>query len=97
MFADNLRRILQLKLIHQTELAKQLGVSRQTVNKWCAGEMPSMVRLKSIAEALDCSVDDLMLEKKSDEEWELRGLYGELSDEKKAMLLDYARYLKERT
>ena len=36
MFADNLRRILQLKLIHQTELAKQLGVSRQTVNKWCA-------------------------------------------------------------
>ena len=94
MFSDNLQRILKLKLIHQAEFAKQLGVSRQTVNKWCNGEMPSMARLSTIADALGCSVDELLMDKKSDLDWELWGIYDDLDDDKKKMLLEYARFLR---
>ena len=97
MFSDNLRRILRLKLIHQAEFARQMGVSRQTVNKWCNGEMPSMARLSTIADALDCSVDDLLMEKKSPLEWELWGIFDTLDDDRKEMLLDYAKFLRSKS
>ena len=45
------------------ELAEQLGINQSAVAQWETGKTtPSFKRLKKLAEALECSVDELMKE-----------------------------------
>jgi transcriptional regulator with XRE-family HTH domain len=45
----------------QTELAKEMGVARQTINRWEMNRAkPSFHNLKKIARVLDVTVEELM-------------------------------------
>lgn len=60
LFADNLRYIIRSKGISQTRVANHIGVSSPTITAYMRGRfMPTDDRIVKIAEALDCSVDDL--------------------------------------
>lgn len=54
-----------LKGIRQKELAERLGVSQVTVCMWEQGKsFPSVTRLKTVAEVLDTTVEELLPEGK---------------------------------
>lgn len=50
----------------QVELAAELGVSEVMVSQWAAGQKtPRAERLPALAQALNCTVDDLYREEVS--------------------------------
>lgn len=60
MFKDNLVQLRKLKSLTQEDLAERIGVTRQAVAKWEAGEtMPDLEKAKLLAEILEVSLDDL--------------------------------------
>lgn len=60
MFKDNLLELRKLKHLTQEDLAEWVGVTRQAVAKWEAGEtMPDLDKSKLLAEILEVSLDDL--------------------------------------
>ena len=60
MFKDNLFRLRKLKHLTQEELAEKLGVTRQAVAKWEAGDsMPDLEKSRLLAETLEVSLDEL--------------------------------------
>ena len=48
--------------ISKTELAKQADVSLRAINKWCLRGLDKawLGHIKRIADALDCSIEDLI-------------------------------------
>ena len=59
--AMNLRRIMYEKGITQTDLAKALGYSKQSVSQWMNGEhLPRMKKIDEICEYLGCKRSDLL-------------------------------------
>lgn len=60
MFKDNLIQLRKYKQLTQEELAEKVGVTRQAIAKWEAGEtMPDLERSRMLAEILEVSLDDL--------------------------------------
>ena len=60
MFKDNLIQLRKLKGFTQEEIAEKVGVTRQAVAKWEAGDtMPDLQKSKLLAEVLEVSLDDL--------------------------------------
>ena len=60
MFKDNLIRLRKIKRLTQEELAEKVGVTRQAIAKWEAGEtMPDLERSRILAEVFEVSLDDL--------------------------------------
>jgi AbrB family looped-hinge helix DNA binding protein len=60
MFKDNLIQIRKLKKMTQEDVAEKVGVSRQAVAKWEAGETaPDLEKARLLAETLGVSLDDL--------------------------------------
>lgn len=60
MFKDNLLELRKLKHLTQEDLAERVGVTRQAVAKWEAGEtMPDLDKSKLLAGILEVSLDDL--------------------------------------
>ena len=60
MFKDNLVQLRKLRNLTQEDIAGQVGVSRQTVAKWEAGEtLPDLEKSSVLADALGVSLDDL--------------------------------------
>ena len=60
MFKDNLVQLRKAHEMTQEDLAEKIGVSRQSVAKWEAGDsLPDIDRCKSIAETFGVSLDDL--------------------------------------
>ena len=60
MFQDNLVQLRKLRNLTQEDIAGQVGVSRQTVAKWEAGEtLPDLEKSRVLADALGVSLDDL--------------------------------------
>ena len=60
MFKDNLVQLRKLRNLTQEDIAGQVGVSRQTVAKWEAGEtLPDLGKSRVLADALGVSLDDL--------------------------------------
>lgn len=60
MFKDNLAALRKLRRMTQEDLAERVGVSRQALAKWEAGEtLPDLERSRALAAALDVSLDDL--------------------------------------
>ncbi|MBE6040801.1 MAG: helix-turn-helix domain-containing protein [Clostridiales bacterium] len=60
MFKDNLAALRRLRQMTQEDIAEKLGVSRQSVAKWEAGEtVPDLDKCRMIADIFDVSLDDL--------------------------------------
>ena len=60
MFRDNLVQMRKLKGFTQEEVAEKVGVTRQAVAKWEAGEtVPDLDKCKMLAEIFEVSLDDL--------------------------------------
>jgi AbrB family looped-hinge helix DNA binding protein len=60
MFKDNLAALRRLRQLTQEDIAEKLGVSRQSVAKWEAGEtVPDLDKCRMIADIFDVSLDDL--------------------------------------
>lgn len=61
MISQNIATLRRLNELTQEELACRLGVSRQTVAKWEAGEsVPDLVNAQALAALFDVSLDDLV-------------------------------------
>jgi len=53
------RRLLAGKM--QSDLVKELGVSQATISSWeCGRFFPNAHQLPAIAQALDCTMDELL-------------------------------------
>ena len=60
MFRDNLVQMRKLRRLTQEDVAEKVGVTRQAVAKWEAGEtVPDLDKCKMLAEILGVSLDDL--------------------------------------
>ncbi len=60
MFQDNLLQMRKMKGFTQEKIAEKVGVSRQAVAKWEAGEtVPDLDKCKMLAEVFEVSLDDL--------------------------------------
>ena len=65
IFAENLRKYLELSDKNQTDLQKYMGVSSSTVSDWIHGtKMPRMDKIQSICNWLGIQKSDLLEEKK---------------------------------
>jgi transcriptional regulator with XRE-family HTH domain len=59
-FADNLRRLMQLRGIRAAQLGPRLGVTPSAVRQWLDGKThPVGRRMADLAEALDVAPDEL--------------------------------------
>lgn len=60
MFKDNLVQLRKLQQMTQEDIADKLGITRQSVAKWEAGEsIPDLDKCKQLAEIFGVSLDDL--------------------------------------
>ena len=60
MFKDNLVQMRKLLQLTQEDIAEKLGVTRQSVAKWEAGEsIPDLDKCKQLADIFGVSLDDL--------------------------------------
>ena len=60
MFHENLVQMRKMKRLTQEDIAEKLGVTRQAVAKWEAGEtVPDLDKCKILAEIFEVSLDDL--------------------------------------
>ena len=60
MFKDNLVQMRKLQQMTQEDIADKLGITRQSVAKWEAGEsIPDLDKCKQLAEIFGVSLDDL--------------------------------------
>lgn len=60
MFKDNLVQMRKVLQLTQEDIAEKLGVTRQSVAKWEAGEsIPDLDKCKQLAEIFGVSLDDL--------------------------------------
>ncbi len=61
MIHQNILRLRSITGMTQEELAEKLGVARQTVAKWEAGEsVPDLSNAQAIAAVFDVTLDDLV-------------------------------------
>ena len=60
MFSDNLVQLRKLKNLTQEDVAEKLGVTRQAIAKWEAGDtVPDLEKCRMLAELFEVSLDDL--------------------------------------
>ena len=60
MFRDNLIHLRKMKKMTQEGIAEKVGVTRQAVAKWEAGEtVPDLEKCRLLAELFGVSLDDL--------------------------------------
>ena len=60
MFKDNLIQLRKYHRLTQEDLAEKIGVTRQAIAKWEAGEtMPDLEKSRLLAEVLEVTLDDL--------------------------------------
>lgn len=61
-FPEQLRKLMRRRFVDQIWLAKETGISQPMISKYLAGKaIPGYGRLKKLAIALECFVDDLYL------------------------------------
>ena len=60
VYKNRIRVVLAEKMITNTYLAEQLGVSKMTISRWCANTtQPSAPQLMEISQVLQCELRDL--------------------------------------
>ena len=100
IFSKQLKHQLQIHEMTQSDLAKRLGVSTQSVTNWCKGaKTPRMDKVDSMCKIFNCRRSDLMEEKSSislnNNDKTILDKYHLLNDEGKQRLLDRADELIE--
>lgn len=71
-FAKNLKRIREMRGMSKEELGRRVGVSGVTVGYWEEGRNePLMGKIELIAKALNVTLDELIFEKKPENEDEI--------------------------
>jgi transcriptional regulator with XRE-family HTH domain len=59
-FGAGLTAWMRRRRVKQEGLAEVLGVTQQTISKWCAGDaLPTVDKVPAIAAALRCEIADL--------------------------------------
>lgn len=59
-FSRNLKRLLYERQLLQVDVAKRLGITKQTVSMWCAGQsMPRGETMTQLLQMLGVSLDEL--------------------------------------
>ena len=60
VYKNRIRVVLAEKMITNTYLAEQLGVSKMTISRWCTNTtQPSAPQLIAISQILQCDLKDL--------------------------------------
>lgn len=59
-FGANLQYLRHRRGLTQEQLAQHMGVSRQTISKWEAGQPPELGKLLELADLFHCKLDDLL-------------------------------------
>jgi transcriptional regulator with XRE-family HTH domain len=100
IFSKQLKHQLQIHEMTQSDLAKRLGVSTQSVTNWCKGaKTPRMDKVDSMCKIFNCRRSDLMEEKSSislnNNDKTILDKYHLLNDEGKQRLLERADELIE--
>ena len=63
-FAYKLRGLMNRKWVTQKQLAEDIGTSQVMISRYVRGEvMPSVLIVRKIAKALNCSIDDFFYDK----------------------------------
>lgn len=63
IFGENLKRLLSARNIKPEEAAKKIGVSKQTIYSWCAGEAwPSHKFIDKIVDLLQIPAAELLID-----------------------------------
>lgn len=58
---NKIKQIRLSKNLTQQQLAEKIGVNQKDISRWETGERnPKLDKLKLIAEALECKLDDLI-------------------------------------
>ncbi len=61
--AERLRKYMELYNLSQSDIARELKVSRQTVNQWTSGQtLPTVSKTKLLAKLLHVTVPDILVE-----------------------------------
>lgn len=100
IFSKQLKHQLQIHEMTQSDLAKRLGVSTQSVTNWCKGaKTPRMDKVDSMCKIFNCRRSDLMEEKSlislNNNDKTILDKYHLLNDEGKQRLLERADELIE--
>ena len=59
-FYNNLKRNMQLLNISQSQLCKDLNISRTNFSRWNNGTSPSITKLITLTNYLNCTINDLL-------------------------------------
>lgn len=103
MASINLKRIMKQKNIGNKALAEKSSIPIGTLNKIIYGETtnPSLDTLAALAQALDCTLDDLLADTVGESEQlapleaELLSAFRLLNDAGRSRLLEYVEILVE--
>ncbi len=69
VFSKRLKHYINKYDMTQSELAKRLGVSTQSVTNWCKGaKSPRMDKVDAMCEIFHCKRSDLMEDKSTDDQ-----------------------------
>lgn len=92
MFYDNLKRICKEKKVGITKIVEESGVSTGNISNWKKGVYPNSELVIYIAQQLNCTTDELLLEKEkslerlNDNEVQLIAIYKCLDPEEQEKL-----------
>lgn len=94
MFKENFARICREKGYNPTGVLRKLGITSSAYTKWTNDSVPRNDTLKKISDFLDCSIEELLTEKKvaeaqksSEEETPLTDIFTELLNDPNKRLL----------
>lgn len=63
IFSNNLRRMMNEDKMTQGDLAKEINVDQSMISRYVSGQsLPSLLTTIKIADALFCSIDELIKE-----------------------------------
>lgn len=99
IFSKRLKYYLNKYDMTQSELAKRLGVSTQSVTNWCKGDKsPRMDKVDSMCSIFNCKRSDLMEDKSDDTPNTLAAHFDgdEYTDEELDEISKFAAFVKSK-
>lgn len=98
-FLDAFQRLMDSKGVNANLLAKNSGVSVNTIYTWQKGSSPSLDKLIPIADALGVTLDELagrVPPQHTEQEVKLLHLFSKLSSEDKKTIMVMVEYLSSK-
>lgn len=98
-FLEAFQKLMDSKGVNANLLAKNSGVSVNTIYTWQKGSSPSLDKLIPIADALGVTLDELagrVPPQHTEQETKLLEMFSKMDEKQKQALLDYADYIVSR-